>query len=469
LKGEGAKSALNARARAIRVLTRVEATEAFLNTALDLELRKTPGDPRDAALITELCYGVMRRQMALDQAIARFSDRRLNKLEHRVIAALRVGVYQLFYLRLPRRAAVAETVNALKQLQLVRAAGFANAVLRKLAEADRLPLPPDADPLEHWSLRESHPPWLIGRWSRLHGLSRAVAMAEADNRSPATVIRANSKKTSREDLLDFLRSSGIGAQPTRWAHHGVVLPPVGPIEELPGYHQGVWQVQDEAAQLVVEYAAVADGSRVLDVCAAPGGKACQLAERVAVVACDLHPAKLQKIRAEATRLGVASRIELLAHDATRPFPQGLGQFDLVLVDAPCSGLGTLRRHPELRYRRKEADIAELAALQRGLLDNCQAMVGEGGLLLYAVCSTEPEEGSEQVSHFLRTHPEFELEPPPNRDSGLPLVNGCLQTFPGPEGWDGFFAARFRHRPARGREGGGQSSAWEADLKASSTA
>lgn len=457
MKGDGAQPTLNARARAIRVLARVEATDAFLNAALDLELRKTPSDPRDAALITELCYGAMRRQSALDQGIARFSDRRLNKLEDRVLAALRVGAYQLFYLRMPRRAAVAETVNALKQLQLTRAAGFVNAVLRRMSELQSLPLPPEANPVEHWSLRESHPSWLIARWIRQHGVAQAIEIAGANNRSPAMVIRANSHRTSREQLLELLSSAGIEAKPTGWAPNGVVLPPVGRIEELPGYRQGLWQVQDEAAQLVAEYAAVAQGSRALDACAGPGGKACQLAERVSVVACDLHPAKLEKVRTEATRLGLAERIELLAHDATRPFPPAMGKFDLVLLDAPCSGLGTLRRHPELRYRRKETDIAELAALQTSLLENCQAVVAERGLLVYAVCSTEPEEGSEQAEAFLQRHPDFELDPSPRSQSRLPLADGYLQTLPGLEGWDGFFAARFRRRGKTTAKSGSQSS------------
>jgi 16S rRNA (cytosine967-C5)-methyltransferase len=448
---------LNARARAIRVLARVEATGAFLSAALDSELRKSPCDPRDAALITELCYGTARRQMALDEGIAHFSDRRLNKLEHRVSAALRIGAYQLFYLRLPRRAAVAETVNALKQLQLSRASGFVNAVLRKLADVDHLLLPPDPSPLQQLSVRESHPSWLLARWIRQHGMQQATAMAEANNRSPATVIRANSAKNSREDLLKVLQSAGIEAKPTRWAESGVVLPAVGRIDELPGYREGLWQVQDEAAQLVVGYAAIAAGSRALDACAAPGGKACQLAERVEVLACDLHSTKLQKVRSEATRLGIGDRIKLLTHDATQPFSPHLGKFDLVLLDAPCSGLGTLRRHPELRYRRKETDLTELAALQRKLLENCQSLVGDGGLLVYAVCSTEPEEGSEQARSFLRMHPEFELESPLQPEWRLPLVNGCLQTLPGPEGWDGFFAARFRRRAPPGARSDGHSS------------
>jgi 16S rRNA (cytosine967-C5)-methyltransferase len=182
---------------------------------------------------------------------------------------------------------------------------------------------------------------------------------------------------------------------------------------------------------------------VLDACAAPGGKACALAERTRVIACDVHPNKLRKIESEAKRLGVHGRLEARAHDAEQPFPEAWGEFDAVLLDAPCSGLGTLRRHPELRYRRKPEDVGRLAALQSRLLESCQAAVAPGGLLVYAVCSVDPQEGGDQVELFLRSHPEFTAEPPASLPGGVPLAQGYLRTLPGPEGLDGFFAARLR--------------------------
>jgi 16S rRNA (cytosine967-C5)-methyltransferase len=216
------------------------------------------------------------------------------------------------------------------------------------------------------------------------------------------------------------------------------------VEDLVGYAEGRFQVQDEAAQLVGLYSAIPDGARVMDACAAPGGKACHLAETHPVLAVDLYPAKLEKIRSEARRLRLEDRIEVLAHDATEPFPESVGPVDAVLLDAPCTGLGTLRRHPELRWRREEPDLARLATLQRRILERCQAVVPPGGLLVYAVCSTEPEEGQDQVELFLRSHPDFTLEPPSIADRlGWPLVQGALRTLPGAEGMDGFYAARLR--------------------------
>jgi len=436
---------MNARAVAIDVLARVEATDAYLNVVLDQRLAEAPlRDPRDAGLVTELCYGATRRRLGLDRVIAGFSDRRLAALEDRVLAALRVGSYQIFFSRVPRRAAVSETVEGLKQLGLSRASGFVNAVLRRVAALESIPLPPESDLAEYLSVRESHPRWLVERWVRRYGRAGAEAMLVASNESPPVTIRTNSRLGTREALGALFAEAGLHAVPTERSPVGFRLPSPGPVEELLGHAEGRFQVQDEAAQLVGFYAAIPDGARVLDACAAPGGKACHQAEAHRVLAVDLYAAKLEKIRTEAHRLRLEDRVEVLAHDATQPFPDSIGQVDAVLLDAPCTGLGTLRRHPELRWRREEPDLARLATLQRRILEQCQAVVPPGGLLVYAVCSTEPEEGQDQVELFLRSHPDFTLESPAFAERlGWPLAQGALRTLPGSEGMDGFFAARLR--------------------------
>lgn len=433
---------MNPRALAIRILARVEATDAFLGVVLDAQLSEhAPEDPRDAALVTELCYGTMRRRMVLDRAIESASNRRLEQMEELVLAAVRVGAYQLFFSRIPKHAAVGETVQALKALKLARAAPFANAVLRKLSSLEAPPLPSRDELAEHLAVRESHPLWLVERWLRRYGPERAESMLVADNQPAPVVVRANSSRVTRDALLEQLREVGVEASPTALSTVGVVLPRAGRVQGVFGYSEGLWQVQDEAAQLVSLYASFPEGARVLDACAAPGGKACHLAERHEVVAMDVHRRKLQKLEGEARRLGISERVRAVVHDLTRPHPGELGDFDSVLLDAPCSGLGTLRRHPELRYRRKEEDIPRLARLQGQLLERCQERVRSGGVLVYSVCSPEPEEGREQVEAFLREHPEFRVESPGS--FGLPVVDGFLVTLPGPEGLDGFFAARLR--------------------------
>jgi 16S rRNA (cytosine967-C5)-methyltransferase len=435
---------MSARSLAIQVLARVRATDAYLNVVLDTMLSESPlRDPRDAALATELVYGTTRRQLGLDYAISKFANRKLEAMEDRVLAALRVGTYQLFHTRVPARAAVAETVQAVKDLGVERAAGMVNAILRKLAELPGPPWPSESDAAEYLSVRESHPRWLVERWIRHFGRERAEAMLVANNQTPPIVVRVNTSKVPREALLTQLQEVGLDAQPTFMSPVGIIMPPVGRLEEVYGYAEGLWQVQDEAAQLVGVYAAIPETARVLDACAAPGGKACHLAQSHEVVAADLHANKLPKVESEARRLGLAGRMKVVAHDATQPFPEELGEFHAVLVDAPCSGLGTLRRHPELRYRRKEEDIGRLASLQRRILENCQEVVPPGGLLVYAVCTTEPQEGQDQVEMFLRSHPEWTAEPPVLPGANMPMNQAFLRTLPGLEGWDGFFAARLR--------------------------
>lgn len=424
------------------MLARVAATDAYLNVVLDSALDELqPSDTRDSALATELCYGTTRRLLTLDSVLASFSDRRLETLEDRVLAALRIGVYQLFFTRVPRHAAVADSVEALKQLGLERAAGFVNAVLRKAAALERLP-EPSGDEAHRLALAHSHPHWLVTRWLAHFGPERAAAMLAADNQPAPLVLRTNTTRTNRDELLAHLVEAGVTARATTLSPLGIAVEGAGRVEELLGYAEGLWQVQDEAAQLVTVFAQVPPGARVLDTCAAPGGKACHLAQTTSVVALDVHANKLPKIAAEASRLGLTGKVELDSWDASRPLPAHLGDFDVVYVDAPCSGLGTLRRHPELRYRRKESDIAPLAALQRSILENAQRLVRPGGLLVYAVCTTEPSEGVDQVELFLRSHPDFTAEPPTGLPA-LPTWQGYLRTLPGPEGFDGFFAARLR--------------------------
>ncbi|MBE2248653.1 MAG: 16S rRNA (cytosine(967)-C(5))-methyltransferase RsmB [Myxococcus sp.] len=431
---------LTARALAIQVMARVAATDAYLNVVLDSVLDEfQPKDPRDAGLVTELCYGATRRLMALDYALTTVADRKLESIEDKVLAALRLGAYQLFFMRVPKHAAVGETVDALKAVGLARATGFTNAILRKLSALDAPPVP-DGDEASRLAVRESHPEWLVRRWQRQFGPERAEAMLKADNEPPHVVIRANTSKQPRDVLLAQLLEVGVKASATKTSPVGIVLENPGRVEDLFGYDEGLWQVQDEAAQLVGVYAQVPATAKVLDACAAPGGKSCHLAETNEVLAIDVHQNKLPKIQSEARRLGLTDRLRTKAQDAAK-LPEDFGEFDVVMVDAPCSGLGTLRRHPELRYRRAEKDFAGLATLQREILEACQRHVAPGGLLVYAVCTTDPTEGADQVELFLRSHPDFTAEPP--RAQGLPLVQGYLRTLPGPEGYDGFFAARLR--------------------------
>jgi len=431
---------LSSRAIALIALSRVELRDAYLNLTLDALLDEHPLDPRDAAFVTELTYGATRRRGQLDYAIKRFSDRGLDKLEDRVLAALRLGAYQLFFMRVPKHAAVGGTVDALKELGLARATGFTNAILRRLSELESAPLPPPGDDVAVAAIEFSHPEWLVARWFQQFGPERAKSMLAADNEAPPLVLRTNLTRNTRDELVLSMREAGLEVEPTPLSSAGLRVASPGRVEDLFGFSEGLWQVQDEAAQLVVQYAAAPKNATVLDVCAAPGGKACQLAETHSVLALDVNENRLRKILPEAKRLGVEARVKMRKADASKPLPDDVGEFDLVLVDAPCSGLGTLRRHPELRWRIEEENLPQLRALQRSILEASQLTVKPGGLLVYAVCSTDDSEGPDQIEPFLRSHPEFTAEPPPGQ---WPSWQGYLRTLPGPEGLDGFFAARLR--------------------------
>jgi 16S rRNA (cytosine967-C5)-methyltransferase len=436
---------VTARDVAFEALLRVERTDAYLNVALDTLLRENALPKNDSALATELTYGVARRQLALDAALSSHASRALAKVEPAVLVALRLGAYQLFYTRVKDHAAVDETVALVKRQGLDRASGFVNAILRGMVRNRTTPLP--EDPIQRLSVEESHPLWLVKRWVARFGESEARALCAADNVPPKVCVRVNAARASREEVKAALLAEGVAAHETPLSPVGLWLEGAGPLGSLAAFRKGLIQAQDEAAQLVSILLSPRPGMRVLDACAAPGGKTCHLAERLAgrgeIVALDLHPRKLAHLSAEARRLGHSRLVHPVAADASRPLPFGAGGFDAALLDAPCSGLGTLRRHPELRYRRREEDIPRLAALQRGLLENVARYVKPGGILVYAVCSMEPEEGEEQVRSFKVSG----LLPVPVEASGAALSEVAgpqgIATFPHRHEADGFFAARLR--------------------------
>jgi 16S rRNA (cytosine967-C5)-methyltransferase len=446
----------SSRAISYDVLLRVERDGAYANAALEAALLREPDiDPRDAALASELVHGVLRRQLALDAALAHASERSLERIELPVLVLLRLGCYQLLYLdRIPEHAAVHETVELAKSTGLARASGLANAVLRRIARNPRVPLPDD--PLARISIEESHPLWLVRRWAARFGMEEARALCQANNQPAPLCLRVNLTKTSREVLLTALRAAQPEAQiePGRFAETAVTLRGAGAPVTLPGYREGHFQVQDEAAQLIGIFTDHRAGNG-LDVCAAPGGKACHMAERSlhartssAILALDISPNKLRRVGVEATRLGLTN-LHRFAADARSLLPVRPRSQNAVLVDAPCSGLGTLRRHPELRYRRREEDLARLSSLQWQILASAADCVAPGGTLTYAVCSGELEEWEAHRERLLGERSDFEAAPSPARSFGredaetIVSLPGVLETWPHRQGIDGFAAFRLR--------------------------
>jgi 16S rRNA (cytosine967-C5)-methyltransferase len=360
------------------------------------------------------------------------------------LSALRVGLYQLLFLdRVPAYAAVDASVRLVERSgRGVRA--FVNAVLRRASAAGRsgLALPPSSDPVGRMAVEWSHPRWLVERWADESGIESLPAMLEANNRAAPTTLRVNPRQTTRDALLAELAEEGIDARAGRFAPGAVdVSGGAGRLRALAAHREGRFAFQGEASQLVAALVDVTPGARLIDACAAPGGKSLAVAERMSgsgrVVALDPNRRGLARLAGEARRLGIAE-VLVGCGDARRP-PLA-GRIDAILVDAPCSGLGTLRQHPELRWRRTPEDVPRLAALQGEILAGMAPLVAPGGVLVYAVCTGTPEETTRVVASFTVAHPRFVVEP-----LSLPCVgdDGLLRTSPHEHGLDGFFAARLR--------------------------
>lgn len=444
----------NPRKIAFDILLRVE-EGAFADLTLDAFLRDRPQlDPRDRALVTELVYGVLRLRGRLDFALSRFCRKPLAKVEPRVLALLRLGAYQLLELdRIPDRAAVHETVELARREGLERATGFINGILRALIrEGAKLPWPKaEAAPAAYLEHVLSLPRWLARRWLREFGPEEAISLAQALARPAPFSLRVNTLRLSRQEYLAALEAAGHQGAPARYAPEGVTLSARGE-KPLPGAAEGWFQVQDEASMLIAHLLGAAEEHKILDACAAPGGKTTHLAaltkNRAAILALDLHPQRVRLVTEGAARLGCRG-IEAKPGNAAAPAstlePES---FDRVLADAPCSGLGVLRRNPEIRWRRTQGEIAAMAASQSAILAGVAPLVRPGGRLLYSLCTLTPEETSGVVETFLREHPDFVREDlredAPRGWEELFDENGFLRTFPHRHGgMDAFFAARFR--------------------------
>jgi len=447
----GRRRAAPTRARllAVRVLERIERTRAYADLALHGALARSDLPGPDRALATELVYGTLRWRGSLDYVLYQVLDRDLAKLEPIVLSILRTAAYQLVRTdRIPVSAAVDQAVRCTRAAGAARASGLVNAVLRRVADArEEFAWPdPARDPVGHLTHALSLPVWLAERWVEQLGIEEAIALAAASNAVPPRAVRANRRRTDPGTLLEALAEQHPGARPCRWAPDGLVLDQRGHPGSDPLFLGGHYTVQDEASQLVVALLDPRPGERVLDACAAPGAKSTAIGERVGetgrVVAVDRHPRRLGLVRRDARRLGIPC-IETHERDASRPLTD-LDAFDRVLVDAPCSGLGTLRRNPDARWRIQPRDVERLAELQLAILRQAAAVLRPGGTLVYSTCTVLPEENENVVEAFLSEAPEFgraPLEAVPEPVRPLLDAGGHLRTWPHRHETDGFFAAR----------------------------
>jgi len=434
-----------ARREAFEVLRRVEEDGAFaapLLAGLPEELSS-----EDRALCYELTLGVLRRQLWLDRTLGHFAGRGAEKLDAPVRRALRLGLYQLRFLtRVPARAAVNESVNLTHAARLRSAAPFVNAVLRRAArEPDYDPASEIEDPFEKISVETSHPVWLVARWAEAFGFGEAAAFARANNDSAPAAFRVNTLSPNSDALIEELRGAGLSLAPSRvapgaWrveggAGAGALL------RRLAG--EGRVYLQDEASQLVAHVLGARACERVLDACAAPGSKTTHAAalagDGARLVACDLYEHRLRTVAEACARLGVRS-VQTVALDAGRALPFGEGAFDRVLVDAPCTGTGTLRHNPEIRLRLAPENVSELSKVQSRILREAARVVRRGGRLVYSTCSVEREENEEVVGEFLNAHPDFRQTAAAPAPREILTPSGAARTWPHRDDVDGFFVA-----------------------------
>jgi len=440
-----------ARIAAYHAVRAITGARADLPAALHAS-RERLDDERDRALTADIVTGTLRWQRSLDHLIEHFSKRRLAKLDPEVVAILRISLYQLLHLdRVPASAVVDDAVNLTRAARKLSASGFVNAVLRStLRQRHKLPLPPRpahehdrTAAMGYLGITHSHPDWLVARWLDRYGFAATERWVQFNNATPALTVRVNTLRATRDEAIAALAEDGVETEPTRFAPEGLVVTAGNPLRRPA---DGLVFVQDEASQLIAVVVGARPGERVLDLCASPGGKTIAMAADVGgsgqIIASDVRERRLSLLQDTVHRAG-ARRVTVLRVPATGALPF-LPHFDRVLVDAPCSGLGTIRRDPDIRWRRREDELPGLARDQLALLLRAADVVRPGGTLVYATCSSEPEENDGVIAAFVNERSDFRCrdlrDEPPGSAASLIDARGFFRSAPEPDGLEAFFAA-----------------------------
>lgn len=452
----------NPRQLAFLALRDIQKRGAYTDIALDRVLRTAKLNSADRSLVTELVYGSVRRMRALDALIDQLGKKKAHQQPPDLRTILHIGLYQLRYQsRIPASAAVNTTVELAKENGFKGLAGVVNGLLRQYerlatASADAEPNPPKSheplqlpeEPVARLGILHSFPDWIIKLWVEQLGIEEAESLCEWLNQSPTIDLRVNPLRVSIEEVEAAMQSAGVDVRRVPHLPQALrVVGGTGAIQQLPGFNEGWWTIQDSSAQLVSHILNPKAGDLVIDACAAPGGKTTHIAELMGdegkIWACDVKASRLKKVQENAQRLQLQS-IQTCTGDS-RDFPQFINCADAVLLDAPCSGNGTLHRRPDIRWRVTPATVDELSVLQGELLEQAATWVKPGGILVYATCTLHPQENERVIQSFLERHPSWQIEPP--------LADSPLTNFATPQGWmkvwshryqmDGFFMVRLK--------------------------
>lgn len=443
---------MDAREAAMLALNACQRQGGWSDGALKKQLSAAELSGRDAALATQLCFGVLQNQMLLDFYLSKFSNIPLKRMEGKVVQTLRLGAYQMLFLtRIPHSAAVNSAVALVKaHCKNPRAAGMVNGILRSMERSlQNMPVIPQGDPVAYLSTLYSHPEWLVKEFILSLGEEETAQLLAADNSQPPTAVMVNTTRTTAEALKAMLEADHVEAEPHPWLENCLLLSRTGDLERLEAFQQGLFYVQDPASRLSVLAAGAKPGMRVLDCCAAPGGKsfaaAIAMENQGEIVSCDLHPHKKKLIQAGADRLGLTIITPKTA-DGKVFRPEWESAFDLVLVDAPCSGLGVIRKKPDIRYK-DPAPLADLPAVQLDILRNAARYVRPGGTLMYSTCTLLYRENGEVVETFLAENKSYKAETFPLPGPVGPVQSGSVTLWPHRHGTDGFFISKMRREEA----------------------
>ncbi|MCR1898169.1 16S rRNA (cytosine(967)-C(5))-methyltransferase RsmB [Irregularibacter muris] len=437
---------------ALKVLYDVNVNNAYSNISLKNALNTSDLSAIDRAFITQLVYGVVRNKSRIDWIISKFSKTPIKKISPWVQNILRLGIYQIVFLdKVPKSAAVNESVKLGKKYGHHKIGGYINGVLRHIIRANSGDLMPERnDEIKYLSIIYSHPKWLVKKYIEDFGPIAAKEILEKNNLSPDITIRTNTLKISREELMELLSQEGFEVKKGKWCAEAIIVHNISNIEDSPSFKKGLFQIQDQSSMLVAHILNPLEDQLVIDTCAAPGGKTTHIAQIMKntgkVIARDIYQHKLTIVKKNVERLGITN-IQLEDFDALKIDEKLFNKADRVLVDAPCSGLGIIRRKPDLKWNKNPEDIASIREMQIKILQNASNYVKKDGFLVYSTCTINPEENQDIIEGFLDSNSSFKLLPieaiADPMKTHEEIQKGYLQIFPHVDDIDGFFICRMQ--------------------------
>lgn len=442
--------AKNPREIAIKILNEIDKEKAYSNISITRNMDKELSE-LDESFIREIVYGVVENKLLIDWVINKFSNIKIKKISPMILEILRIGIYQIMFMdKIPDSAAVNESVKLAKKYGHKGSISYVNALLRNISKNKTNIMLPDKNfnPAEYLSIKYSHPKWMVEKWIRDFGITFTEELCIANNKRPKLNIRVNTLKISKQDLMNKLQNKGFSVSEGKYADDCIIVDNPVRITDTDEFKDGLFQIQDESSMLVAQIMDPKPGDFVVDVCSAPGGKTTHIAQRMnnsgKIIARDIHQHKLELIKSNVKRLGI-NIIELERYDALDLDEKLVGRADCCLVDAPCSGLGLIRRKPDIKWNKNKDDLLKITELQYKILTNSSKYIKRGGTLIYSTCTIQREENIYLINRFIEENPDFMLKGFENliNDDELKKLakNGYIELYPNINDTDGFFIAK----------------------------